>query len=86
MKTRKLFRYHSKFYKYFRKILFGSNKPEEKLNIYKKILEIIKKLKSYELRGRIKYQTPIDEIAEVIQRDKTIIEEKIKAGKKQFNY
>jgi CRISPR/Cas system CSM-associated protein Csm2 small subunit len=85
MKTRKLFRYHKKFYKYFRKILSGNKKPEEKVNIYENILEVLKKLKYFEFKGKIRYQTPIEKIAEVIEKDKNIIEQNLNADGKFLN-
>ncbi len=78
MNTKKISKYHHKLNKHFTEILSEGKKTEEKIKIYNKQLKIIEKLRIIESKGKIKYETPLSEVAEEIEKDKNTLEQKLK--------
>lgn len=83
MNTKKIFKCHKKFRKYFNN-LFKNEKPVRKISLYKKLLKIIEKLKNYEYIGKISYLTPLSDIETMLENDKVILEEKLKTKQDRF--
>ena len=73
MNKKKLIKHHNKLYNGFNKITVGVKDHTEKIKVYNKLLKIIEKLKRYEFYGKVKYETSLYKISEVIEEDKNRI-------------
>jgi hypothetical protein len=74
MKTKKLFRYREKFYKYIN-LLASIEKAKNAVFIYERILIIIRKFIELERKGKVNFQVSMYELEQnFINRRKQILD------------
>ncbi|HSR17850.1 MAG TPA: hypothetical protein VLM39_07130, partial [Ignavibacteriaceae bacterium] len=77
---KKLSKYREKFNLYLEKVSV-SNKPEQKINVYNKILKIIKRLQFIETKGKVRVKPSLIKLEKFFIEGKKDIAEKSQQDK-----